>query len=246
MTIDRRCEPFTLPGSNGETIIAIHGFTGCPAHWRLVAPILNAAGYGVVVPRLAGHGGQPSDLVGVTADDWLASVVEAANAIEGPIHLAGLSLGGLLAVVAARPTAAATITTINAPVRLRDRRSVLLPFIARLRPEIDHSDDPLPAVDPEAAELFFTYRRYPTQAAVQVLSLRRRALREARRLRRPATVVQSRADETVHPSSGPILARALGPATRLVWLEHSIHNALLGSERDSVAEAILAQVRSTP
>ncbi len=242
MSVDPRCEPFTLPGTNGETIVAIHGFTGCPAHWRLVAPVLQEAGYTVVVPLLAGHGSTPADLEAVTADDWLASVVDAARGHEGPVHLAGLSLGGLLAVMAARPTAAATLTTINAPVRLRDRRALLLPLIALLRPEIDHTDEPLPAVDDAAAELFFTYRTYPTRSAVQLLKLRRRALHAARRLRRPATVIQSRADETVDPSSGEILARALGPSTRLVWLERSIHNALLGSERDRVAQAILEQV----
>ena len=244
MTLDPRCEPFVLPGTKGETIVVIHGFTGCPAHWRLVAPVLAEAGYTIVAPLLPGHGTRPEDLTGVSADDWLASVVEAALGVPGPVHLAGLSLGGLLAVLAARPVDATTITTINAPIRLRDRRAALLPLIARFRPEVDHSDQPLPDVDPEAADLFFTYRRYPTTAAVELLSLRPRVLREARRLRRPATVVQSCADETVHPSSGPRLTRALGPRARLVWLERSIHNALLGAERQRVAQAILDQVRS--
>lgn len=244
MATDPRCEPFELPGTNGETIVVIHGFTGCPAHWRLVAPTLAQAGYTVVAPLLAGHGTRPEDLAGIDADDWLASVIDAALTAPGPVHLAGLSLGGLLAVLAARPVDATTITTINAPVRLQDRRAVLLPLIAKFRPEIDHSDQPLPDVDDEAKPLFFTYRRYPSAAAVELLSLRRRALREARRLRRPATVIQSRADETVHPSSGPRLARALGPRTRLVWLDRSIHNALLGTERERVAQAILDRVRT--
>ncbi len=244
MAPDPRCEPFVLPGHNGETIVVIHGFTGCPAHWRLVAPVLAEAGYTVVAPLLAGHGTRPEDFAGVSGDDWLASVVDPALAAPGPVHLAGLSLGGLLAVLAARPVDATTITTINAPIRLRDRRAAFLPLIAPFRPVIDHSHQPLPEVDPEARELFFTYRRYPTAAAAEVLTLRRRALREARRLRRPATVVQSRADETVHPSSGPALVRALGPRARLVWLDRSIHNALLGSERDRVARAILDQVRA--
>lgn len=239
------CRPFTLEGDGPEAVLLLHGFTGCPAHWRLLAPRLHRLGYTVSAPLLPGHGTRPDDLEGVSADDWVTAARQAAEALRHHrrVHLVGLSMGGLLSLIVAQPVAAASVSTINSPVLVRDPRLYLTPLLHRWVPAVSHEDQPPPPMDREARELFITYRSFPTAAAAELVRLIPRGLAAARRLRRPSLVVQSRADETVHPSSATLLHRALGPPCRLLWLQRSIHNALLGEEREVVGAAVIDRMR---
>ncbi|MEX0700123.1 MAG: alpha/beta fold hydrolase [Acidimicrobiia bacterium] len=232
--------PFHLPGDNGEAVVVIHGFTGIPGHWRLAAEVLNQRGYTVVAPRLPGHGTSIEDMDRYGAGDWIRAVVDAAVSVGNHrrIHLAGLSLGGLLAVLCAGPTNAATVTTISAPLRFRRRSIYLAPFLHRFRPYTPWPPA-APPTEPETAALFITYPGFPTRRAADLMVVARHARKTARRLRRPALVVQSAGDETVHPGSGRLLARLLGPATQTLWLNDSRHNALLDRERHLIHEALL-------
>jgi carboxylesterase len=238
--------PFRLEGTNGEAMVLIHGFTGSPAHWRLLAPALNQAGYTVTAPLLPGHGTSIDDMAAHTGEDWLTASVKAALEVgdHRRLHLIGLSLGGLISILIARPTGAASVTTINAPVRFRDPTIYLAPLLHPLRPRVERRNTDPPSLDDEARPLWITYAGFPTRRAVDLLAISRRALREAKRLRRPALVIQSRTDETVRPSSGRILKRALGPHAEMVWLERSLHNALLDGARDQVRDAILRRLQT--
>lgn len=235
--------PFQLPGDNGEAVVAIHGFTGIPGHWRLASEVLNQHGYTVVAPLLPGHGTSVEDMDRYGAADWLRAVVDAALAVSDHrrVHLAGLSLGGLLAILTAGPTNAATITTVSAPLRFRRKSIYLAPFLHHLRPYTPWPPS-LPPSEPETAELFLTYPGFPTRRAADLLVVARHARKTARRLRRPALVVQSAADETVHPRSGIHLARLLGPGTQTLWLPDSRHNALLDHDRGLIHDALLRRL----
>jgi carboxylesterase len=235
--------PFHYPGTNGEAVVAIHGFTGIPGHWRLTADSLNRAGFTVVAPLLPGHGTTPADLEQHGAPDWLRAVVDAALSVSDHrrVHLAGLSLGGLLALLAAGQTNAASVSVISAPIRFRNRSIYLAPLLAWARPFTPWPPAP-PLEDGETAELFMGYPGFPTHRAADLLVAARHARRMARRLRRPALVVQSRADQMAHPQGGARLARLLGPDTQTLWLERSRHNALLDRERGLVDEALLRRL----
>ncbi len=217
----------------------IHGFTGVPIHFRLLARFLNDHGYTVVAPLLAGHGTSIDDMAGTGASDWMASARAGADCDAERIHLVGLSMGGLLALQLASETAAASVTTINAPIRFRDRQIYITPIVHRFMPRIRRTVDTSIPFDREAAGLWITYDGFPTRAAAEMLKLSRRAIKSAKRLRRPSLIVQSLVDEAVDPHSGERLRRALGPRCRLLWLNRSRHNALLDVERDIIHAAVL-------
>ncbi len=235
--------PFQLPGDNGEAVVAIHGFTGIPGHWRLAAEVLNQHGYTVIAPLLPGHGTSVSDMERHGAADWLRAVVDAAVSVKGHrrVHLAGLSLGGLLAILAAGPTNAATISTISAPLRFRHKSIYLAPLLHHFRPYTPWPPSPPPS-ELETAELLLTYPGFPTKKAADLLVVARHARKAARRLRRPGLVVHSAVDETADPRSGIKLARLLGPGTQTLWLTSSGHNALLDKERDLIYTALLNRI----
>ena len=236
---------FRLDGTNGEAVVLVHGFTGVPAHFRPLGRFLNDHGYTVVAPRLAGHGTTLADMATTGADDWIASARGAVEEVadHARTHLAGLSMGGLISLLLAGPSGAATVTTINSPVIVRDKRLYLAPVVRYFVRQVSWPEPERPDLDEEMEQYWIPYPGFPTRGAVGLLSIVGRALWAAHRLEVPALVIQSRTDETVDPRSARILARTLRRHARVVWLKDSIHVALLDRERDVVAAELLAHLQ---
>ncbi|MBF0489516.1 MAG: alpha/beta fold hydrolase [Candidatus Omnitrophica bacterium] len=92
-------------GTNGSTIILIHGLTGSPRETAYLAIYLNRKGFTVVCPRLAKHG-QPMDIFRKAKwQEFYASVrkvfLEREAAGDQSIFVSGLSVGALLALLLA-------------------------------------------------------------------------------------------------------------------------------------------------
>lgn len=242
--MDPLAAAFRLEGSNGEAVVLIHGYTGTPAHFRPLGEELNAAGFTVVAPRLAGHGTSMEDMATTTARDWVASARQAVAAVSDHdrLHLGGLSMGGLISLVLAESEAAATVTTINSPVIVRDKKFYMTPLTRTVVKKVEWRDDGPPEIDEDMHKYWLTYTGFYTKTTGGLLSLMGRGALAARRLDIPSLVIQSRTDETVDGRSARILHRLLGDESRLVWLEDSLHVALLDGERDKIAAAVMARI----
>ncbi|MDJ0923552.1 MAG: alpha/beta fold hydrolase [Acidimicrobiia bacterium] len=237
---------FRHNGSNGEAVVLIHGFTGVPAHFRPLAATLHEAGYTVIVPRLAGHGTSVTDLAGTRGEDWVESARQAVIEVSDHerIHLGGLSMGGLISVLLAESVGAATVATINSPIIVRNKQFYVSPIARYFKAHIDWPETDPPDLEPGMLKYWLPYPGFPTKGAADLLAIVRRALRAARKLAIPSLVVQSRTDETVDPRSARILANLLGDRCRILWLDDSIHVAVLDHERDKITEALLEQLAS--
>jgi carboxylesterase len=233
--------PFRIDGSNGEAFVLVHGFAGNPAHFRHLGGDLANRGYTVNAPLLPGHGRTIEALGQVRRSDWMAATLDAIREVgdHHRVHVVGLSMGGLLGVVAATRIPIATLTTINSPIRFRDHRIRFARIARHFRTEVRWSEAPAPVLDPAVARYWIHLDGFPVVAAAELFTLSRHALRVAPRVTCPALVIQSKADDTTHPASGSKLRGALGGDTRLLWLEHSMHNALFDAERDVIRDAIL-------
>ena len=239
--MDPLAAAFRLDGTNREAVVLIHGFTGVPAHFRPLAAALNDAGYTVNVPRLAGHGTNVADLASTRDRDWIASARAAAVDVSDHdrVHLAGLSMGGLISLILAEQVEASTVTTINSPAIVRDKKFYLSPIGQYFVRDVDWQETATPALDPELQQYWLPYESVPPRSAADLFTVMRRALWAARKLDIPSLVIQSKTDETVDPRSGKILAQLLGENCRLSWLDDSIHCAVLDRERDKVAAVML-------
>ncbi|MBU0503728.1 MAG: alpha/beta fold hydrolase [Candidatus Omnitrophota bacterium] len=94
-----------LKGSNGSTVILIHGLTGTPNEMKFLANFLNKKGYSVACPRLANHD-QPLDILKNTKwQEFYQSVKDAFLNVNtgssGKIFVAGLSMGALFSLLLA-------------------------------------------------------------------------------------------------------------------------------------------------
>jgi len=242
--MDPLAAAFRLDGHNGEAVVLVHGHTGNPAHFRPLAAELNSTGFTVTVPRLAGHGTSMEDMATTGARDWVASARRAADDVadHSRIHLAGLSMGGLISLVLAAEVGAATVTTINSPLLVRNKTLYAAPIVRFFVRKVEWPDQDIPDLDEEVRPYWLTYPGFYTSTAGGLLALMGRAVVAARRLAIPSLVIQSRTDETVDPRSANILHRLLGAQSELVWLEDSLHMALLDRERDKIAAAVLERI----
>jgi carboxylesterase len=233
--------PFRHEGSGDDTVLLLHGWTGSPAHLRLLGAALADNGYGVVAPLLAGHGTRTEHMLATSWRDWVRSAAEAAQGVldDGRrLHVAGLSMGGIIGVLLAVTFDVASITTVNAPQRVHSRWAWAAPllrgsrFIAQARS--------MPPPSGEGADYYHQYGESPVGTVADVMDLVATARRVLGRVSCPALVIQSHADETVKPVSGEIIYRGLGSARkRLVWLDHSRHVATIDHERHLIEEEVL-------
>ncbi|HSJ34857.1 MAG TPA: alpha/beta fold hydrolase [Acidimicrobiia bacterium] len=234
--------PLHHRGTSGHAVVLLHGFTGQPGHWLPFAEDLMERGHSLVAPLLPGHGPGPERLIGHRLDDWVETAVEAAGSVadHGRLHLVGLSLGGLVAILAAGPTGATSLATVNSPVLVRDLRFYLAPVAHRLVPETLATQTEVP--DPILAHLWSPWETQPTAGVAELVEGVVKALSAAGRLRRRALVVQSRNDEVVYPVSARILAARL--RARLVWLSDTRHNTLLDPSRNRLHRILLRHLEA--
>ena len=109
-------------------IVLLHGLTDAPYSLRHIADLYTARGWHVVAIRLPGHGTVPGGLTKATVEQWQAAtrlaVREARRAAPNqPLHIAGYSNGGALAV------AHALDATENPAIGAPDRLILVSPMI---------------------------------------------------------------------------------------------------------------------
>ncbi len=195
-------------------VVLLHGLTDVPYSLRHVADLYTARGWHVVAIRLPGHGTVPSGLTRATVEHWQAAtrlaVREARRAAPNlPLHIAGYSNGGALAV--AHALDATDDPALGAP----DRVILVSPMIG-LTPFARFTGVAgLPAIFPafvKAAWLDiipeynpFKYNSFPVKAGVEahrittLLADKLEAARAEKRLGRlpPILAFQSAVDSTV-------------------------------------------------
>ncbi len=243
--LDPLAAPFRLEGSNGEGVLVVHGFGGTPAHLRMLGEHLNAGGYTVLGALLAGHGTDLEHMEDTGRRDWLDSTRGGFRALSEDcrrVHLFGFSMGGLLCLSLAGEESPASLTTLNTPIKLRDRRwplTHLLRYVERFR--MWESDGPEP--EGEAARYAVQYEGFSVRAAVELLDLLRETKARLYEVTCPLLVIQSRVDESVRPISGEIIMRRTSSFRReLLWLERSRHNSLLFDERQIIHDKVLEHI----
>lgn len=220
--------PLAAAAGRGSTGVALfHGFTSGPVSVTGWAHALAAAGAHVEVPLLPGHGTRWQDLEGITAGDWRTAArhtVDSLFTAHDRVVVAGLSMGGALALDAAahRPVTGAVV--VNPALRFASPAAPLaglLKYAVRSVAPIAN-DAVRPGVDEQA------YPRTPVAAVRQVGALQSAVRAALSRIQAPVLAFRSGADHVVPRSSVDTLGRGLAPGLLTVRpLYNSYHVATL-------------------
>jgi len=234
-------EPFFLSGSSAKAILFLHGLTGSPSEIYPTAWQLNQQyGYTVSGPLLPGHGSHPRFLNRMVWQEWFVAVQEELNfllANYAKVWVAGLSMGGLLALHAAHQiTGLQGAISINAP--FYPRGSILMGVTSVVKFVMPYKRKANPEKAAAlAAQGRFTYDVMPVKAFDSMMDLRNTVRAEAGEIAIPVLILQGSQDEVVWPKSGQHLAKLI-PAAQLIWLEQSEHIATMGQEIEIITRAI--------
>lgn len=249
-------EPFLLPGGATGCLL-IHGFPGSPAEMRGLGDHLAAQGCTVLGVRLAGYGGDPSDLRATTWRDWLASAEAGFAELRrhcSRVVVVGFSMGGALTLLLARRHAFERMVLLATPLMLQgDWRVNVLPVVRYLIPwfyPLERADfsDPFiqqrireyaPDADLDDPQIQAAIRRtvkIPVSAIDELRKLIGHARGSLPYVRIPALVMHGRNDDIAPPASAQEIADRLAASDkRLIWWERTGHQMLaVGPERDAI------------
>lgn len=223
------------------TVLAFHGLTGTPQEVALLVEVAAELGLAAEAPLLPGHGLRVVDLARTCFQDWLGAAEEhyARVAERGPVIVAGLSMGALLALHLAKnhpEHVAGVIALANAvwlhspwptwPLRLLDRLGAPDFWMPKSGPDLG---------DREQRMLHLTYNAQPVHAAISLLRAGAELSDQLHRVKAPALIVHGERDAVTPVSNAWRVAVRLGSLQkRTVILPRSRHILTRDVERDVV------------
>jgi carboxylesterase len=227
-------------------VLLCHGFTGSPQSLRPWAEYLAAAGLGVSLPRLPGHGTTWQEMARTRWEDWYAEVDRAFDELQArsdEIFLMGLSMGGCLALRLAelRGQAVSGLVLVN-PSLTADNKLLfaVIPAVKHLVPSVKGIASDIK--DPDAKEA--GYDRTPVKAVATLPGLWKTTQEHLNDVTQPVLVFHSTTDHVVGPASIKLLSQAL-PANQVEVrdLANSYHVATLDHDAEAIFAGSLEFVR---
>lgn len=220
-------EPGTGPLA-GAGVLVCHGFTGTPASVRGWAEHFASQGAAVACPLLPGHGTSWQQMALTTHEDWYSVLPPALDWLaerSGVQVVAGLSMGGALALRVAQLEDVAGVTLVNPSIGSDELVYRLVgPLSKVLRSAKGVGDDiKRPGVTEPA------YPRAPLAAVASMRQLWRLVETNLDRVRLPVQLFTSRVDHVVDGYSGRVLRERLVDLEDH-WLTDSYHVATMDND----------------
>lgn len=242
-------DPLVFPGK-APRVLAFHGFTGTPQEVALVVDVARELGLGAEAPLLPGHGARVSDLAPTRFADWLAAAEQHYRRLaqDGPVIVAGLSMGSLLAFHLAANHPQSTLGVIamaNAmwlespwptwPLKLIDRLRLPDFWMSKSAPDLG---------DREQRALHLTYNAQPIRAAISLLRAGEALSEQLHRVHAPTLLLHGELDAVAPVVNACRVSVRLGTTDkRTVILPRSHHILTRDVERETVRAEISAFLR---
>jgi carboxylesterase len=235
-------EPFFFPG-NRTGILLVHAFTGTPKEMRWMGEDLNRRGYTVCGIRLAGHATRPADMVRSRWQDWLLSVEDGCHLLHSctdRIFLAGLSTGGVLALIFASQFPVVGVIAMSTPYSPPDDwRLKYVKLLSRLKPYIPKGDGrPGAGWFGDAWRQHVAYPEYPLRSVGELRDLLEEMRLALPQVRVPVLLVCTRDDHPLICAGTDDIRAGLGICdVQQLWLEGSGHTVTEEPQREVVFQA---------
>jgi carboxylesterase len=232
-------EPMSVDGGP-VGVLVLHGFTGNPQSIRPLADAFAAAGYGVEMPLLAGHGTKVEDMLDTTWVDWSSDAEAAYQRLAGrseQVVVAGLSMGGSLTCwLATRHPELAGIICVNPATQAAAEVRV---FIESLIADGQEVMDGLGSdvADPDSPES--AYPQTPLRPLRSLFEAATEIQPDLGRITCPLLLFTSPEDHVVPPADSDYLAEQVSGPVERVSCDRSYHVATIDYDRDLIIERSL-------
>jgi carboxylesterase len=238
-------EPYAhdIPATSGSGdgvprvgVLLCHGFTGSPQSMRPWGEHLAAAGFGVRLPRLPGHGTVWKDMQVTRWDDWYAEVDRAFAELRARydrVFVMGLSMGGTLALRLAQRHGAdvAGLVLVNPSVKADKAAIKFVPVLKWLVPTVPGISG---SVKKEGS-VELAYDRVPLKSLDSFARAWKVVQADLPKVTQPVLLLHSTVDPAVHPSnSAVILARISSTDVAERVLEDSYHVATIDNDAQRI------------
>ena len=240
--VDSKAMPVYLPGGENAVII-YHGYLGSPDDVITLAEHLNREGFTVFVPRLPGHGTSGNDFMTTGGRDWLRRAFDSCAEINGKYKntiIAGFSMGGLLAIIAASVFRPDGLVLVAPAVTNKRRLKIhLAPLMMLFKKRIrrNKKSEAESSFDRFLEKEYWSYD-WPA-AAWSILRMQKEAVKRLRQIRCRTFLLISEADNTVPVKAGEIVAGSIdGELLDKQVLKKSGHMILKGAEKEKASRLI--------
>jgi len=239
--VRRGCESLIISAPGQRAVLLLHGFGDTPQTFSYLAPALCDAGFGVHAPLLPGHGRSLLDFDRSSAADWVAAAGEALDELARRyerVGVAGLSMGGALAVLLAAGSPAVRALVLMAPYvampPLMGAASMLHRVWGRfVNPIQSASEESIR--DTIERERNVGYGETTASALNQLWRLTRQSRAALPRVTAPTLVLQSSEDNRLKPRIAENVLRRLGSTSkRLVFIHGAGHIITVDYGREEV------------
>lgn len=229
--------------------LLLHGFTATPECLNSLAGPLRQKGFVVSAPLLVGHGTTPEELSKTTWQDWYEGVEKNFKDLQkkvDEVFVAGLSLGGLLALMLASEYPVKKLALLATPVFLS---GILAKYVL---PVVAHSSliNVYPyqkkwagaAInDPVAREEFKSYTKMPIKSIMAIVDLQKEVALRLPKITPPVLILHSPHDTTAPYANMDYLKQHLGSKEiKTVTLEKSDHVLTMDYEKEQVAQEVVS------
>lgn len=250
---------FHFTGTNGKTVLLVHGLTGAPNEMKFVGKQLHKQGYTVVCPLLAGHGATESELLKTGWRDWYHTAEQTFLLLReqsSQIYIAGICVGGMLGLNLAHhyPQAVGGVALYSAALRYDGWNipragifSPLIPYLGNLPPfrsrhfveasPFGIKDDRLRDRIMQSDLLEHCLPRFPFPSLAEMYRLSNIMKKKFTTITAPTLLLHARNDDVSHLRNSEFIAKRLGGYSELQILEDSYHMIHIDRERHKVAQA---------
>jgi carboxylesterase len=253
------CEAILLESRGDSAVLLLHGFGDTPQTFCYLAPALHAAGFAVHAPLLPGHGTSIEDFARTSAADWVEASRAALRSVSeryDNVGIAGLSMGGALAILVAAESRDVGAVVLMAPY-------VVMPptlaaasavhrvwggFAGTLTAQSNTS-----IRDPLERARNLGYGQTNARLLNELWRLGRRARRALPSVTAPTLIIQSREDNRIRPRIAQRVLARLGStekrliltagAGHIITVDHG-YAAVVEEVRDWFAAHLGANARS--
>ncbi|MFC8304181.1 alpha/beta hydrolase [Specibacter sp. NPDC057265] len=226
-------------------VVVCHGFTGSPVSVQGWSEAFAAAGFAVNMPLLAGHGTSWQELAKTPWQHWYRDLEKAYLDLVSrcdAVFVAGLSMGGALALRLAAQHPVAGLALVNPGLTFADRR-------AKYAGLLKYALQSVPAIGNDVKKegiLEGAYSRTPVAAVHQLAQLFTDTTALLPQVTAPVLIFRSTVDHVVPDSSIDVLRKRIGSAhVELTALENSYHVATLDHDAPQIFSESIAFFQRT-